>query len=100
MGIEPTEPAFDTGPNGFEDRGRHQTSKHFPRQFRTKKLRPVEASVFYDTFGKVANEPADDIPAFWPPHFNIAMLIDSNNAGVVDASCGKLRFVHLVTGKK
>ncbi len=29
MGIEPTEPTVDVGPNGFEDRGRHQTSKHF-----------------------------------------------------------------------
>ena len=29
MGIEPTDHVISTRPDGFEDRGRHQPSKHF-----------------------------------------------------------------------
>jgi hypothetical protein len=31
MGIEPTRRTVDVRRNGFEDRGRHQACKHFPR---------------------------------------------------------------------
>jgi hypothetical protein len=32
MGIEPTGPAVNAGPDGFEDRGRHQAYSHFRRR--------------------------------------------------------------------
>ena len=34
MGIEPTGPKVNLSPNGFEDRGQHQLSRHF-QQFET-----------------------------------------------------------------
>jgi hypothetical protein len=33
MGIEPTEDEVNSPSNGFEDRGRHQASRHFRAMF-------------------------------------------------------------------
>jgi hypothetical protein len=44
MGIEPTEPKVNLGPNGFEDRGPHQWSKHFRslKDYRSNQLNGVK----------------------------------------------------------
>ncbi len=58
MGIEPTGPTLNEGPNGFEDRGRHQACKHFPQS----ELGPIEPRRFFNTLFVIPKEAANDVP--------------------------------------
>ena len=46
MGIEPTGPMISIRPNGFEDRARHQPTKHFQQvQYSTQKAKQVDGRI-------------------------------------------------------
>ena len=60
MGIEPTGPMISIRPNGFEDRARHQPTKHFQQvQYSTQKDKrihcPKAGLIDLITFGKPVN---------------------------------------------
>lgn len=48
MGIEPTGRMIDIRPNDFEDRGRHQPCKHFPKDRQPKKGRSATSVDKFD----------------------------------------------------
>ena len=83
MGIEPTGAAVIAAPDDFEDRGRHQASRHFqtvltttlydPSCFQCPRpaLGPFHARAGFDPQFVVAQQAADHIPAIGAADFNV-----------------------------
>ena len=55
MGIEPTDHMISIRPNGFEDRGLHQQSKHFRVEQREAQIVTKFDGRRYDRFGLFCN---------------------------------------------